>query len=110
MAEGKVCLPIPGSGQMKYHATPYIAEGPATVREFAGVMSGHTFNAGIIVTNTAFSPDAQWFAREHAKLIRLRDFKDIRRWMFGLFDDSAEWRELPSGIEVCPGIFVKIRD
>ena len=80
------------------------------MRDFAGVMAGHPFNAGIIVTNTSFSPDAHWFARERAKLIRLREFEDIRRWMFDIFSDEAEWREMPPTLELCPGVVIKIRD
>ncbi|HET7460779.1 MAG TPA: restriction endonuclease, partial [Longimicrobium sp.] len=83
--------------------------GPGTVRDFAGAIAGHAFNAGMLISNTSFSPDAQWFARERAKLIRLRDFSDIRRWLLNDFSNAAEWRELPSSIEVCPGVVVKIR-
>jgi len=60
----------------------------------AGAILGHPFNAGFVVTNTTFSPDAEWYAREHAKLIRLRGFDDIRRWVCGNFTDEAEWREV----------------
>lgn len=80
-----------------------------TRARFAGVISAHPFNAGVIVTNTSFSPDAEWFAREHARLIRLRDFNDICRWIGGTFADEAEWREIPHSLELCPGIVVKIR-
>jgi hypothetical protein len=45
---------------------------------------------------------------EHAKLIRLRDYGDIRRWMLGQFGEE-EWRDLPNSIEVCPGMVVKVR-
>jgi hypothetical protein len=103
-------FPFLGAAQVKHHHDMSIKEGPATVRDFAGVIAGHEFNAGIIVTNTSFSPDAQWFARERAKLLRLRDFTDIRRWMFNNFSDEAEWREIPKSIELSPGIIVKIRE
>jgi hypothetical protein len=72
-------------------------------------VAGHSLAAGLLVTNTSFSPDAEWYAREHAKLIRLRDFNDIKRWLFNNFTDDAEWREIPSSIEVCPGVIVWIR-
>lgn len=102
-------FPFLGAAQVKHHRDPSQSEGSRTVREFAGVLSSHPFNAGIIVTNTSFSPDAKWFAREHARLIRLRDFDDIRRWIAGTFGDEAEWREIPESIELCPGIVIKIR-
>jgi Restriction endonuclease len=79
------------------------------VREFQGAIGAHPIHAGLIVTNTSFTSDAHWFAREHAKLVRLRDFSDIRRWLLDRFDDGAEWRELPRSIELCPGVTVRIR-
>ncbi len=102
-------FPFLGAAQIKHHRDLKRKEGPATVREFYGTIGAHSINAGLIVTNTSFTSDAEWFAREHAKLIRLRDFSDIRRWLLNKFDDSAEWRELPGSIELCPGVIVKIR-
>jgi hypothetical protein len=106
---GKVQFPFLCAAQLKHHANPNKKEGPSTVRDFAGVMAGHSFNAGLIVTNTSFTPDAIWFSKQHAKLIRLRDLQDIRRWLYDNFSDDAEWRELPDSIEISPGIFVPIR-
>lgn len=77
--------------------------------DFAGVIAGHPFNVGLLLTNTSFSPDAEWFAREHAKLVRLRDFTDMRRWLLDDFDNEADWREIPTQIELCPGIVIPIR-
>ncbi|MFZ2444803.1 MAG: restriction endonuclease [Syntrophobacteraceae bacterium] len=74
-------FPILGAAQVKHHKDPNVKEPSGTVRDFAGAIAGHSFNAGILVTNTSFSPDAEWFARERAKLVRLRDFSDIRRWL-----------------------------
>lgn len=102
-------FPFLGAAQVKHHSHSLKREGPATVREFSGVMTNQPFNAGLLVTNTTFTPDAEWYARERAKLIRLRDFTDIRRWLIGNFTDEAEWREIPSSIELCPGVVVKIR-
>lgn len=102
-------FPFLGAAQVKHHVNPSTKEGPATVREFAGTVAGHAFNAGLLVTNTSFSPDAEWYAREHAKLVRLRGFTDIRRWLLNNFSDEAEWREIPTSIELCPGTIIKIR-
>ena len=52
---------------------------------------------------------AQWFARERAKLVRLRDYNDISRWLLDDFSNAAEWREIPKEIELCPGVSVRIR-
>ncbi len=105
----KNAFPFLGAAQIKHHQDSSRKEGPASVREFQGVMGAYPINAGLIVTNTRFSPDASWFAKEHARLLRLRDFSDIRRWLLNDFTDEAEWRELPKTLELCPGVVVKIR-
>ncbi len=105
----KGAFPFLGAAQIKHHRNPKRKEGSSTIRDFYGAISAHPINAGLIVTNTTFSPDAEWFTREHAKLVRLRDFSDIRRWILNNFVDEAEWRELPRSIELCPGVIVNIR-
>lgn len=100
-------FPFLGAAQVKHHQSTSIQEGPSTVRDFAGVMAGHPFNAGLIVTNTSFSPDAHWFAKKRSHLIRLRELEDLRRWLVGQFGDE-EWREIPSEIELCPSVVVQI--
>ena len=107
--QDKCAFPFLGAAQVKHHRDPSFQEGPRNVREFAGAIAGKPFAAGILVTNTTFSPDARWFAREYSGLIRLREFDDLRRWLLGRFDDEAEWRELPSTITLCPGVVVKLR-
>lgn len=102
-------FPFLGAAQIKHHRRPSTREGPATVREFAGAVAGHPFNVGLLITNTSFTPDAEWYARERARLIRLRGFTDIRRWLAGRFDDESEWREIPSTIELCPGVAIRVR-
>jgi len=105
----KAAFPFLGAVQVKHHRSPLTVEGPSSVRDFAGVMASQPIGVGILVTNTSFSADAQWFASERSKLLRLRGFRDLRRWMYGIFDDNAEWREIPKSIEVCPGVNVEIR-
>jgi hypothetical protein len=105
----KVPFPFLGVAQLKHHRDPSRKEGASTVRDFAGAILGHPFNAGLLITNTTFSPDAKWYARERANLIRLRELQDIRRWVYGNFTDDAEWREIPSSIELCPGVVIRIR-
>jgi len=106
---GSSSFPFLGAAQIKHHRSPKKKEGPGTVREFLGSISGRPFSAGIIVTNTSFSPTAEWFARQQNGLIRLRGFEDICRWIENNFSADAEWREIPSSIEVAPGILVRIR-
>jgi hypothetical protein len=102
-------FPFLGAAQVKHHRDPKESVGPATVREFSGAIAGRPINAGLIVTNTRFSADAEWFARERSALVRLRDLADIRRWVVGNFGDDAEWREVPSSIELCPGVVIDLR-
>lgn len=104
----QIPFPFLGAVQIKHHRNPQTGEGPSTVRDFAGAIAGQPFNAGIIVTNSSFSPDARWFAKERAKLLRLREFEDLRRWLANNFTDDAEWREIPSTIELCPGIVINL--
>lgn len=98
-----------GAAQIKHHRNPKVSEGPRAVRDFAGTLAGHPFNAGVLVTNTTFSPDAKWFAREHAQLMRLRELSDIQRLLQDDFNDEAEMREIPTSLELCPGVVIKIR-
>ncbi len=104
----KNAFPFLGAAQVKHHRNLKAKVGPAPIREFQGVIGSHPISAGLIVTNTSFTSDARWFASEHARLIRLRDYGDMRRWMLGQFGDE-EWRELPNSIELCPGVVIKIR-
>ena len=89
---------------MKHHASAKKLEQPKSVREFAAVVAGHPLSVGLLVTGTGFTPDAHWFAREKAQLLRLRGFEDIRRWLANNFSDHEEWREIPRTIELCPGV------
>lgn len=102
-------FPFLGAAQVKHHRNPRKVEGPASARELVGSISGRPFSAGVVVTNTTFSPSAEWFARQHQGLVRLRGFADIKRWLADNFNGDEEWRELPSTIELAPGVVVKVR-
>jgi transcriptional regulator with XRE-family HTH domain len=64
------------------------------------------FAVGMLVTNTGFTPDAKWVADQHKFFLKLRDFEDIRNWLANNY--TGENREIPSEIELAPGIKVKI--
>jgi restriction endonuclease Mrr len=104
----RAAFPVLGAVQAKHHKNPDTREGSGVVRDFAAAVGAHPFNAGLLVTNTAFTPDAKWFAKERAALVRLRDLVDLRRWLANRFDDPAEWRDLPSEIQLCPGVTVRL--
>lgn len=101
-------FPFLGAAQIKHHRKSNINEGSGSVRDFAGAIATHPINAGLLVTNTSFTPDARWFASQHATLIKLREFGDICRWMVSNFSDEEEWREIPKSIELCPGVIIDI--
>ena len=102
-------FPILGAAQVKHRRDPSRKVAPHVVRDFAGAVNGRQFNSALLVTNTSFTPSAEWYARDHSALLRLRGFEDIRRWVAGNFSDDAEWREMPSSIQVAPGVIVPIR-
>jgi hypothetical protein len=102
-------FPFLGAAQVKHHRDPDARVGSSSVRDFAGAIAGHPFSSGLLVTNTGFTPDAEWFAREKARLVRLRGFNDIIRWLRNDISSEEEWREIPEEIELCPGVVIKIR-
>jgi hypothetical protein len=95
--------------QVKHRRDPSSKVGPEPLRELMGVMATHRFfSAGMIVTNTSFTPDAKHFASRSQSLLRLRDFNDLMRWVADNFLDEAEWRELPTRVQLCEGIWVDL--
>jgi hypothetical protein len=82
--------------------------GPDAVRDLTGTVRQHGFNAGVLVTNTTFTPDARWFACKQPALVQLRDIQDLRRWLKGEFSREAEWRDLPTEMELCPGVRIEL--
>jgi len=83
--------------------------GPGAVRDLKAVVAAHSFNAGVLVTNTTFTPDAVWVAQQLPTLVRLRDIEDLRRWIYDNFVSEHEWREIPESIVLRPNLVVKIR-
>lgn len=102
-------VPFLGAVQVKHRRNPGTTLGPTSLRELAGVLSAQKhFAAGMIVTNTSFSPDARDFATRIGSTLRLRDFQDLMRWVAGNFVDDEEWREMPKAIELCSGLTIPI--
>lgn len=94
--------------QVKHHKAPKYKTGPDAVRDLLGVIQYTGFNAGVIVTNTTFTPDAVWIARQKPTLLRLRDMEDIKKWLLDEHLDDFYWREIPDSIEICPGVEIQI--
>ena len=80
----------------------------ADVRDFHGAINSAAsmIQIGMIVTNTSFTADAKWFAENNAKLLRLRDSKDLCRWLRRDYINEAEYREIPDEITVAPGVTI----
>jgi len=94
--------------QAKHHRSPKYKTGPGPVRELLGVVQSLPFNAGVLVTNTTFTPDAKWVAQQKPHLMQLRDIYDIRRWLENNFLDECDWRNFPDQIVICPGVVIPL--
>jgi len=82
---------------------------PAVVRDLKGVLSTAPLDFGLVVTNTTFSPDARWVAAQGPRIVRLRDFKDLVRWLRADFASEAVYHDVPSEISLAPGLRISIR-
>jgi hypothetical protein len=95
-------VPFLAAAQVKHHRSSSNKTTVKPIREFAGVLRP-PFNFGMVVTNTTFTADAEWFAAQKEGLLRLRDMHDLRRWIGSEFGHGAEWREIPKVVEVARG-------
>lgn len=95
--------------QAKHHKSWTEKVGVRNVREFDAAIRNRPLQAGLLVTNTSFTPNATWEVENHKHIIRLRDFEDLRRWIADNFVDEAEWREIPEQIEYVRGKFLRLR-
>ena len=94
--------------QCKHHRRLGRNTGPTPVRELQSVLGRGHFQMGALVTNTTFTADARWTAKQIPHIIRLRDIADLGRWIKDEFLSNEEWRELPEAIELRPGITIKV--
>ncbi len=80
------------------------------VKDLLSVVTSQSspFNIGLIVTNTAFTANAHWWADNNKKFLRLRDLGDLQRWLKNDFVNEYEWREIPDEIELTKGISITI--
>ena len=95
------------AGQVKHHRNRK-TEREAVDRLLAWKDS--YFGVGLLVTNTVFTRDAVWAAmqEQNRRFLRLRDFTDLKRWLEGRFGEESDWREIPSRVELAPGVIVEI--
>src|SRR5262249_1719182 len=50
--------------QAKHHRRPELKVGPDDLKNLHAVVATQPFNAGLLVTNTTFTADAEWWAAE----------------------------------------------
>jgi hypothetical protein len=94
--------------QAKHHQVPKNV-GPEEVRAFSDVVRrNHLFHAGLLITNTSFTANARFVVEHTDLLVRLRDGKDLARWLQGSVIHSYDWREVPERLQVTPNKYVTI--
>lgn len=83
--------------------------GPSPVKELKTAVAVGRFDAGLLVTNTSFTPTAEWWARQAPLNLRLRSFEDVRSWIAGNFLEESH-REIPATVELVPGFPIRLTD
>jgi hypothetical protein len=96
------------AAQMKHHQATRKTGRDAVDRLLAWKDS--PFGVGLLVTNTSFTKDAIWTAQQerNARFLKLRDFTDLKRWLEDQFSEDAEWREIPTRVELAPGCVIEV--
>lgn len=107
-------LAYPEKGPVKFligvqakHSRVNRVVGPNVVRDLRGAIQSLPIDVGMIVTNTGFTADAEWVAKQMPTIIRLRGLDHLKTWLRGELAAFAA-DDLPSIIEVAPGIRVAI--
>ena len=93
--------------QAKHHSSKRQKTGPDTVKEMQSVVDHLAFHAGMIVTNTEFTPDAMWWASKSQGKVQLQDIFQIRNWISGDFT-TGRLREMPKEIQLTPRLKVDV--
>ncbi len=103
----KSAFPFLLAVQAKHRRRAALRIGPGPVKDLKAVLQSSPFDAGLLVTNTSFTPDATWWAQYGPQAVRLRELEDVRRWIMGNFSSEAV-RDLPKAIELAPGLTVTV--
>lgn len=93
--------------QAKYHKGGKPV-GPSVIREFRDVIAHQRIDIGVVVTNTRFTPTAQWVANQMPHIIRLRDLEALSRWLRNEFNDDDVWKDIPSELQLAPDLTISI--
>jgi hypothetical protein len=107
----KVGVPILGAVQVKHHDSIKVKTGIDAIQRMEGVLSKRRqeFNLGMVVTNTSFTEDAKWQAKDSGIYLRLRDGADIDRWVKGDFNNEEERREFPGKIQLTRHLAIDVK-
>ena len=97
--------------QVKHHRKSNKRTWVPDVRSFHGAIAsqGSLFTAGLIVTNTTFTPNAEWFAKCNSAFLRLRDARHLKRWLLEDYYNPADLAEIPPTIEVTRGLTIDLK-
>lgn len=91
--------------QAKHHPRATTKTSVKPVRELKGVVNENTvLQSGLLVTNTSFTKDAVWDAKRSRKLLSLRGFDDLEKWIRDDFSNENISRDMPEEIEIGRGI------
>ena len=95
------------AGQVKHSHTGKPV-GSGDVRDFRGAIAPLPINIAMLITNTRFTADAIWAAKQRPSLIKLRDLEDLRLWLEGQVEVEDLWDEIPDTLELAPGVTVQV--
>jgi HJR/Mrr/RecB family endonuclease len=93
--------------QVKHHRDRLTKTGPGPVKDMQAVLGSLPFHAGMIVTNTSFTPDAEWWASFSAGKLQLHDIRSIRNWIEERYE-LDRFRNIPSAIQLTPRLKVEV--
>jgi len=93
--------------QIKHHHRPNIKTGPAPIKDLQTVLANLPFHAGMIVTNTEFTPDAEWWASKAPGKIQLHDISSLRNWITSRYD-ATRLQNIPAKIQLTPRLSVDV--
>lgn len=93
--------------QVKHHRHPDIKTGPGPIKDMQSVLAALPFHAGMIVTNTFFTPDAEWWASQSPGKLQLHDISSIRNWIEGRYG-LDRFKNIPPRIQLTPRLEVGI--
>lgn len=93
--------------QMKHHRLASAKTGPGAVKDLQAVVAALPFHAGMIVTNTTFTPDAHWWASKQPGKVQLHDISSIRSWIDGRYELLQD-RNVPQILQLTPRLQVPV--